>query len=117
MTSRNTTPGHQHDDAEQAADIAGERDVAEPERRHHHQRPVEAGDPRVLLAFDSELDDVEDDGVDRNEQPQEGEVLQESRQVRARFPGPEHEAELAGEIFHRGSVVATIAIVSEPIGT
>ena len=54
----------QHDDAEDAADVARERDVAEPERRHHDERPVEAGDPRVLLVLDVELDDVEQHRVD-----------------------------------------------------
>jgi hypothetical protein len=48
--------GEEHDDAEQTADVAGERDVAEPQRGHHDQRPVEAGDPRVLLALDADHD-------------------------------------------------------------
>ena len=54
----------QHDNAEQPAGIARERDVAESQRGHHHQRPVEAGDPGVLLALDRDLDDVEQDCVD-----------------------------------------------------
>ena len=39
-------PRQQHHDAEQAADVGGERDVPEAQRRHHHERPVRAGDPR-----------------------------------------------------------------------
>src|SRR5688572_6700109 len=43
--------GQQHDDAEDPAYIACKRDVAEPERGHDDERPVQAGDPRVLLVL------------------------------------------------------------------
>jgi hypothetical protein len=67
----------QHDDAEDAADIAFERDVAEAERRHHDERPVEAGDPGMRLVLDAQLDDVKENGVDGDEGDEEGEVLEE----------------------------------------
>jgi hypothetical protein len=93
--------GEQHDDAEQAADVAGEGDVAEAQRGHHHQRPVEAGDPRVLLALDAELDDVEEDGVERDDGAQRQDVLQQRAQVGAPLAIAEEVRQLAAGELHR----------------
>ena len=90
-------PRHEDDHAEQAADVGGEGDVAEPQRRHHHERPVEAGDPGVLLALDPPHDQVEEDRVDRDHHDEEAQVLEERREIGARFSLREEEAELAGQ--------------------
>ena len=42
---------HQHDDGEQFPDIAREGDVPEPQRGHDGQRPVDAGDIRIIPPF------------------------------------------------------------------
>ena len=66
MTSRNTTP-------DSSTTMLKTRPMSlvkvmspKPSVRHHHQRPVEAGDPRVLLVLDVQLDDVEQHGEHRS---------------------------------------------------
>ena len=67
--------GEEHDDREEAADVAGERDVAEAERRHHDERPVDARQPGVFSPLGVLHDHVEQDGVHEHErrQPDENE--------------------------------------------
>jgi hypothetical protein len=54
-------------------EIALEGDIAEAQRRHHGEGPIEAGEPGVLLALPLH-EDVEDDGIEpdhRQDQEQE----------------------------------------------
>ena len=54
------------------------------------------------LAFDVQLDDVEEDGVDRDEQAEEQEVDEQGAYVRARVGINEEEGgEIAREKLHR----------------
>ena len=90
----------QHQNTEQPADLAREGDVPEAERRHDDERPVEAGDPRMLFALDVDLDDVEDDGVERDEADDRQEVLQQRAKIRARLAVPHQVRELAAGDLH-----------------
>ena len=42
---------HQHDDGKDTPRVRGKRDIAETERGHDRQRPVDPGDPGMLLPF------------------------------------------------------------------
>ena len=95
-------PGQQHGDAEQPADVTGKGDVTEAERGHHDQRPVEAGDPRVLLALDPALDDVKQDGVERDDREQRQQVFQQRAEITARFAVADQIRKLAAGEFHDG---------------
>jgi hypothetical protein len=90
----------QHDHAENPAQIAREDDVAEAERRHHHQGPVEPRDPRVLLAFDVQLDDVEHHRVQGDEGDEETDVRGEGAQVRPLLAVRREIGDLAREELH-----------------
>jgi hypothetical protein len=92
----------EHDDAEGPPDVAGERHVAEPESRHHDERPVEARDPRVLLAFDVQLDDVKQHRKGRHEHGEKGEVREQGAKIRALFAVRDQERHLADQEFHAG---------------
>ena len=61
-------PVEQDHDREDAAEVAVERDVSETERAHHRERPVEPGEPRVLLAL-GDHDDVKQHGEDADRHP------------------------------------------------
>jgi hypothetical protein len=107
-------PGEEHDDAEQAAGVGRECHVAEAQRRHHDQRPVRAGDPRVALAFEVQLDDVEQHRVEEDEPGKERDVLQQGSDVGARFRVLHEVRELAGKEFHAGAVMVTRPPVTFP---
>ena len=94
-------PREKDDDAEEPPEIAREGDIAEPERRHHDERPVEAGNPGILLAFHLDLDHVEEHRVGGDEEAEKREVSEKSRHVRARLAGGEQEAQLTRQILHR----------------
>ncbi|MBW2401002.1 MAG: hypothetical protein JRG80_17335 [Deltaproteobacteria bacterium] len=68
-------PGEQHEDAEDASGIRVERDVAEPERAHHRERPIETRDPRVPLALEQHHA-VEGDRIGADDRRQEDQVLE-----------------------------------------
>jgi len=92
----------EHHDAEDPADVRVERDVAEPERAHHGEGPVEAGQPGVLLPL-VEHEDVEEDGVDRDRCREEAEVLQQDADVRAVLGAREQVGELRCQELHARS--------------
>ena len=82
------------------AEIRCEGDVAEAEGRHDRERPVQARQPGVLLAF-VEHDEVEDDTEDRERQDEDGHVAPHERLVLSgRALGHEGHEQLEGEEFH-----------------
>lgn len=78
------------------------REVAPAQSGHHDQRPVEAGDPRVLLAFDPALDHMKQDGVQRDDREQRQEVLEQRAEIGARVSVSNQVRQLAAEEFHDG---------------
>ena len=91
---------HQHENAEDPPDIAVEDDVAEPQRAHDRQGPVETRDPGVVLTFQADHDDVEDDGVDDDHSQQDAEKLEQHAQVAPGFRELHEGDEQADKDFH-----------------
>jgi hypothetical protein len=58
--------GQQDDAREESSQIGVERDVAEPQRGHHDQHPVDRRRPTVLLPFQRHQH-VKSHGVDRHQ--------------------------------------------------
>ena len=102
----------QHQQAEQPAEVAVERDVAEPERAHHGQRPVHAGQPRMRLAFDVQHDDVKNDGEDRDDRDDERDHLEQRADVPARLPLAQEVGELRNEQLHARSPPPRVGVSS-----
>jgi hypothetical protein len=94
-------PRQQHHDAEEAADVACKCDVADPQGCHDHEGPVQACDPRMLLVFHLQLDDVEQDGVESDQNGEEGEVGRERAKIGPRLPIGRQIGELTRKVFHR----------------
>lgn len=63
--------GDQHQHGEEAPGVGGEGDVAEPQRRHRGEGPVDTGGPAVLAPFVGHQG-VEDRAVDGDEDYEQG---------------------------------------------
>jgi hypothetical protein len=97
----------EHENAEHTTDVRRERDVAEAQRRHDHQRPVRAGDPGVTLAFELQLDDVEQHRVEQDERREETDVFQQGPDVGAGLRILHEVGKLAGQELHGADVMVT----------
>ena len=80
--------GRQHDHGEGPAEVAVERDVPEPERGHHGERPVEPREPRVVLSF-PDHQRVEQDGIRQDHRNQRAHELGQDTQIALTAPGTE----------------------------
>jgi len=79
---------------------SAERDIPEGERAHHSQRPVEPGDPGMLLALDLPHDDVEDDAEYRDHDDHKQYVAQQQLDVASERDILEEIGELRGDCLH-----------------
>ena len=91
--------GEQHEQAEDAAQVAMEGDVPEAQGAHHRERPVEARQPGVLLAL-LEHQDMEDRRVGDHDEAEQKQVAEEAPQVAARPALGEEGGELRRNEFH-----------------
>jgi hypothetical protein len=92
-------PGEQHRDAEEAPEVAVESDVSEAEGAHHRERPVETGEPGMLLAL-MQHHQVEQHRVEQNGAGEERQVLEQCSQVASRFLLLEEVRDLRREKLH-----------------
>ena len=95
---------HQDENAEYFADVAVEHDVAETQRAHDRQGPVEPRNPGVVLSFHADHDDVEDDRVDHDDGHEDAEKLEQDAQVAPGFRRFEDGCKNADEGFHDKTV-------------
>ena len=93
-------PGTQHDDAEDATDVRVEGDVPESEGAHHRQRPVQAGQPGVLLVLENLHQDMEQHRVQDDDSEQEVQVGPEGAQVPLGLGITEKIGKLGNEELH-----------------
>ena len=79
--------GQQHEGAECAAQVTLERNITEAERAHHGERPIDSGEPRVVLTLPRH-DHVEQPTVEQNDRDEDDHILHEQRELPAQFGFP-----------------------------
>ncbi|OPZ03708.1 MAG: hypothetical protein BWZ10_03274 [candidate division BRC1 bacterium ADurb.BinA364] len=89
----------QHNQAEESAKIALKGDVAEAQRAHHRQRPVQPRDPRVLALLHNHqrMEQYRVEGDDRQQQREEA---KQRKQIAPRFALRHQGGQLGAQDFH-----------------
>jgi hypothetical protein len=115
-----------HHDRERSPRVVLERDVAEAQRRHHRQRPVEARQPRVLLPLGrhQQMEDHAERGDHHHEQQDEPQqrlhvlpraaVLREGGELGGQEPHPLGLGEAAEDASGHGGPATSAAEVDQP---
>ena len=89
-------PREQHHDRKHAAEVRVEGDVAEAERGHHRERPVEARNPGVLLTL-AQHQQVEADREEDDHRPESEEEAHEYTEIANSAPAADQCRKLCGK--------------------